>query len=450
MNPAVFSLFNPRDLQGARARTRSLIVAGSLILMGSGLGWSVYFGLRGDFAIFSLEWLLAACGLVIFRLIRQGHERTAAALLFTTVYAVIMVFSLFLDLPSVAAPRSAHLYFLSVGMCAYYVLHDAKIWLRLGVPLIFAGTFYFFACTHWGIRTEYAMPDSVRISGTWINTAGAMLVLGLTLFLMNTDPILRSELNVAMRDGLSNRHFMLFYQPQVGGDGAVIGAEALLRWQDPVRGMVSPAEFIPHAERTGFILPLGAWVLNEACARLAIWQTQPAYAHLKLSVNVSAYQLRQPDFVDVVKTALEHSGAPPAKLTLELTESMLVDDVEDLIEKMQALSQIGVGFSLDDFGTGYSSLAYLNRLPLRQLKIDQAFVRDVERDKNAAAIAKTLIGLGNTLGFTVVAEGVETKEQRAFLQGMGCRVFQGYLFSRPVDVRAFEMMASGGAVAKPS
>jgi EAL domain-containing protein (putative c-di-GMP-specific phosphodiesterase class I) len=215
----------------------------------------------------------------------------------------------------------------------------------------------------------------------------------------------------------------------------------LLRWKDPVRGMVSPAEFIPHAERTGFILPLGAWVLNEACARLAIWKTQPDFEHLKLSVNVSAYQLRQPDFVEVVKTALEHSGAPPNRLKLELTESMLVKDVEDLIAKMEALAQIGVGFSLDDFGTGYSSLSYLKRLPLRQLKIDQAFVRDVETNKNAAAIAKTLISLGHTLGLTVVAEGVETRQQHAFLQSLGCSVFQGFLFSRPVDVASFEAVA---------
>lgn len=442
MNPSLSSLFNPRDLQGARARTRSLIAAGSLIIMVMGLGWALYFALRGNLVIFGLEWIMAAIGLVIFRLQRKGHERYAAGLLFSTVFVVILVFSLFLDLPSVAAPRTSHLYFLAMAMCAYYVLHEDPSWLRLGVPLIFAGAFYFFACTHWGIHTQYAMTDSVRVMGTWVNAAGAMLVLGLTLYLMNTDPTMRSELHAAMRDGLASRHFVLFYQPQVDAQGLVVGAEALLRWKDPVRGMVSPAEFIPHAERTGFILPLGAWVLHEACARLALWKNQPEFARLKLSVNVSAYQLRQPDFVEAVQTALEHSGAPPDKLKLELTESMLVKDIEDLITKMDALAQIGVGFSLDDFGTGYSSLSYLKRLPLRQLKIDQAFVRDVETDKNAATIAKTLISLGHSLGLTVVAEGVETRQQHAFLQSLGCRVFQGFLFSRPVDVEAFELVAA--------
>lgn len=281
MNPSLTSLFNPRDLQGARARTRSLIAAGSLIIMIQGLGWALYFALRGNLVIFGLEWVMAAIGLVIFRLQRTGHERYAAGLLFSTVFVVITVFSLYLDLPSVAAPRTSHLYFLAMAMCAYYVLHEDRAWLRLGVPLFFAGDFYYFACTHLGIRTQYAMPDSVRVVGTWINAAGAMLVLGLTLYLMNTDPSMRSELHAAMRDGLASRHFVLFYQPQVDAQGMVIGAEALLRWKDPVRGMVSPAEFIPHAERTGFILPLGAWVLNEACARLAIWKTQPDFEHLK-------------------------------------------------------------------------------------------------------------------------------------------------------------------------
>ena len=438
MNPSLSSLFNPRDLQGARARTRSLIAAGSLIIMVMGLGWALYFALRGNLVIFGLEWIMAAIGLVIFRLQRKGHERYAAGLLFSTVFVVILVFSLFLDLPSVAAPRTSHLYFLAMAMCAYYVLHEDPSWLRLGVPLIFAGAFYFFACTHWGIHTQYAMTDSVRVMGTWVNAAGAMLVLGLTLYLMNTDPTMRSELHAAMRDGLASRHFVLFYQPQVDAQGLVVGAEALLRWKDPVRGMVSPAEFIPHAERTGFILPLGAWVLHEACARLALWKNQPEFARLKLSVNVSAYQLRQPDFVEAVQTALEHSGAPPDKLKLELTESMLVKDIEDLITKMDALAQIGVGFSLDDFGTGYSSLAYLKRLPLNTLKIDRSFIQDIPTSSQDMEIVQAIILMAHTLHLQVVTEGVETTQQFEFLNQFGCDFIQGYLLSRPVPFEALQ------------
>ncbi|MBA4111034.1 MAG: hypothetical protein C0487_15730 [Leptothrix sp. (in: Bacteria)] len=252
----------------------------------------------------------------------------------------------------------------------------------------------------------------------------------------------RAELEGDLRRGLQQQEFVLYYQAQVGLDGEVTGAEALVRWQHPRRGMVPPMEFIHLAEESGLILPLGQWVMEAACDRLVSWASQPHLAALTLSVNVSARQFRQADFVAQVLALVQRSGANPDRLKLELTESLLLDDVEDIIGKMVTLKSHGIAFSLDDFGTGYSSLYYLKRLPLYQLKIDRSFVRDVLTDPQDAAIARAIVALGQNLGLSVIAEGVETQAQRAFLAEQGCHAFQGYLFSKPVPAEAFEALPS--------
>ncbi len=247
-----------------------------------------------------------------------------------------------------------------------------------------------------------------------------------------------AALEIELREALAQRQFVLHYQPQVAGDGRVTGAEALVRWQHPQRGLVVPAEFIPLAEESGLILPLGHWVLKTACAQLASWAARPEMSQLTVSVNVSARQFHDKEFVAQVQAALDLSGANPRRLKLELTESVLVSNVEQTIARMIALKAQGVGFSLDDFGTGYSSLSYLKRLPLDQLKIDQSFVRDVLNDANDASIARTIIALARNLGLAVIAEGVETEAQRDFLAVSGCHAYQGYFFSRPLPVDNFE------------
>ena len=247
----------------------------------------------------------------------------------------------------------------------------------------------------------------------------------------------RVALEADIRLALAGQQFSLHYQPQINRAGQTSGAEALLRWKHPQRGMISPAEFIPVAEETGLILPLGDWVLKTACAQLVAWAGDPRLAHLSLAVNVSARQFRQQDFTDRVLALVKGMGVDARRLKLELTESLLVNDVEDTIAKMTLLKTHGVGFSLDDFGTGYSSLSYLKRLPLDQLKIDQSFVRDLLTDPNDAAIARTVIALGHSLGLAVIAEGVETEAQRAFLASQGCDAYQGYLFSRPLAAAPF-------------
>ncbi len=250
----------------------------------------------------------------------------------------------------------------------------------------------------------------------------------------------RAELEADLRRGLQQQEFLLHYQPQVNSDGQVTGAEALVRWQHPRRGMVPPMEFIHLAEECGLILPLGQWVMEAACVQLVSWSATPHLAALTLSVNVSARQFRQADFVRQVLDLVQRSGAKPDRLKLELTESLLLDDVEDIIGKMVALKAHGIAFSLDDFGTGYSSLYYLKRLPLYQLKIDRSFVRDVLTDPQDAAIARAIVALGQNLRLSVIAEGVETQAQRAFLAEQGCHAFQGYLFGKPVPCDAFEVL----------
>ena len=248
----------------------------------------------------------------------------------------------------------------------------------------------------------------------------------------------RAAMEVDLRRAIKGEQFLLNYQAQVDSGGRVTGVEVLLRWQHPSRKLMSPAEFIPLTEETGLILPIGQWVLETACERLAEWGKRPEMAHLTIAVNVSARQFHDDSFVDQVLSALDRSGANPQRLKLELTESLLVVDVEEVIAKMTVLKARGVGFSLDDFGTGYSSLSYLKRLPLDQLKIDQSFVRDILADPNDAAIAKMIVDLGESLELTVIAEGVETQEQRDFLATKGCLAYQGFYFSRPLSLASFE------------
>jgi diguanylate cyclase (GGDEF)-like protein/PAS domain S-box-containing protein len=244
----------------------------------------------------------------------------------------------------------------------------------------------------------------------------------------------RAVLEADMRLGLQRGEFSLHYQPVVDQHATMTGVEALLRWKHPKRGMVPPNEFIPVAEQTGLILQLGEWVLQVACEQLVRWGEDVATRNLSMAVNVSARQFRHTDFATQVLALLLKSGANPYRLKLELTESLLLSDVNDAIEKMSELRSMGVSFSLDDFGTGYSSLSYLKRLPLDQLKIDQSFVRDVLTDPNDAAIARTILSLALSLDLGVVAEGVETTGQRDFLLANGCTQFQGYLFGRPVPI----------------
>jgi EAL domain-containing protein (putative c-di-GMP-specific phosphodiesterase class I) len=249
-----------------------------------------------------------------------------------------------------------------------------------------------------------------------------------------------AALEIELRKALDNKQFQLYYQVQVDQLGHPIGAEALIRWIHPERGMISPLEFIPLAEDTGLILPIGQWVLDTACAQLEVWRDNEATKNLTLSVNVSAKQFSQADFVRQVQATLNRYSFEPNHLKLELTESILLENIDNIVVSMIALETIGVQFSLDDFGTGYSSLQYLKMLPLNQLKIDQSFVRDLVSDSNDRSIVRTIIAMASSLGFEVIAEGVETEAQKELLLNKGCRHFQGYLFGKPMPIKKFNSL----------
>ncbi len=258
------------------------------------------------------------------------------------------------------------------------------------------------------------------------------------------DPVMQGELEAraqlenGMREALRKQEFHLYYQMQVDHTDHILGAEVLLRWIHPERGLISPLQFIPLAEETGLIHPIGSWVLESACRQIKAWEAEPRTRDLQLAVNVSGRQFRQADFVAQVSEILDRTAVNPLRLKLELTESIVLDNVADTIAKMQELRQIGVSFSMDDFGTGYSSLAYLTQLPLNQLKIDQSFVRNIGIKSSDATIIQTIIGMANNLGMEVIAEGVETEAQRNFLEENGCMLYQGYLFCKPVPLEEFD------------
>ena len=261
---------------------------------------------------------------------------------------------------------------------------------------------------------------------------------------MQRDLHARVELERELRNALALKQLHLYYQIQVGHLGVPLGAEALIRWSHPERGLISPFQFIPLAEETGLILPIGEWVLDTACAQLKAWQLNALTCNLTLSINVSPKQFRQENFVEQVQAAVQRYAINPSLLKLELTESIMLESIENTIVTMNALNKIGIKLSLDDFGTGYSSLQYLKRLPLYQLKIDQSFVRDIAVDSSDKAIVQTIIAMANNMALEVIAEGVETEEQRQILSSKGCKQFQGYLFGKPVPIEEFDLVCLMG------
>lgn len=249
----------------------------------------------------------------------------------------------------------------------------------------------------------------------------------------------RTLLEVELQQAVERGEFVLHLQPQVDAEGRCVGAEALVRWNHPLRGMVPPGEFIPIAEETGLIVPMGRWVLEDACRILADWQHEPRLAELSLAVNVSARQFYQPDFVPMVQALIAQTGVNAERLKLEITESMLLGNIDQAITNMRALQPLGITFSLDDFGTGYSSLSYVKRLPLKQIKIDRSFVREIETDDSDIAICRAIIAMGHSLGMEIMAEGVETQAQWACLAREGCDQAQGYLYARPMPEAGFRV-----------
>jgi diguanylate cyclase len=421
-----------------RRRERRTLLLASFVMLLMGSSWAVLFGILQQWSLVSLDLVLIIGALLVMWLTRRDRVRSASIVLFVVLFFVVCAIALVFDVPSVQAPRSTHFYLLPLAIAALLAFRTDNFLLRHGAALACLLAFGLLSGMAQSPFPGYALPDSVRRFGVWVQIAAALLTLYALLHIMLNEATSRSALEGDLQHALEHQQFALYYQPQLNADGRVIGAEALLRWLHPKRGIVLPGEFIELAEQTGLILPIGQWVLQVACAQLKFWAASDDLRALRLAVNISPSQFRQLEFVPQVLALIERYEIDASRLELELTETMLVQDMDDIIDKMSALRAIGVTLSLDDFGTGYSSLNYVKRLPLNYLKIDQSFVRDVLTNPSDATIAKMVVTLGQNLGLGVIAEGVETEGQRQFLIDNGCTLFQGYLFSRALPSRDFE------------
>ncbi|WP_439815283.1 putative bifunctional diguanylate cyclase/phosphodiesterase [Zavarzinia sp. CC-PAN008] len=405
-----------------------------------GLLWLTLFLALGQYTEAALEApVLIGAGL-IWALGTRGQLKTAMVVAHVQTYLIVVAICLYWDVPDGHAPRVVHLFLLPMAFVAFMTFRRHEPWLRFGFTALNLATFVVFSSALLAFPWAKPLPPEVRVLGSWVQSAMAVGGGILCLAVMQTQLALRGRIGRELHVALWNRQFLLHYQPQVDRHGRVLGAEALIRWQHPTRGMVPPGEFIPAAEMLGIMYPIGTWVLDEACRQLARWAAVPDLRHLSISVNVSSQQFFEGAFVDEVFATLARHGIEPRRLKLELTESVMVGDPDDVAAKMRRLRHGGIDVALDDFGTGYSSLKYLKDFPLAEMKIDRAFVRDMLESEHAAVIAKGIISLGRQLGLTVIAEGVETVEQQAFLIAQGCTQFQGFLFGRPMPAEDIEGM----------
>ena len=421
---------------------------GALAFAGAGVAWAVVFSLMGWWWVVALDFAIVASGLAIYLLIRRGHFTAGLLAAQAALIVIAITMALVMDVPTADYPRVSHLYLLVIAALGYLNYQRDKSTAQLVLIGICLAAFVVFASAPLANPFMVTMPDTLRVGGTWANAFGATAMLAACIHAMHAECVRRNDFSRDLTAALWNDEFRLVFQPQVDTARTTIGAEALLRWSSPVRGEVSPVEFIPQAEKLGLMPAIGGWVLERGCDTLAAWAINPDLRHLSLSVNVSASQLMHEDFEAFVRETLDKSGADPRQLTLEITESMLLTDVEPIVEKLVRLRELGITFALDDFGTGYSSLAYLRRLPVQQIKIDRSFVQDAVSALRGAQLVKNVIHIGRDLGMEVLAEGVETMAQHALLSAAGCEYFQGYLYGKPMPLADFEqrvtLEATGG------
>ena len=415
-----------------------------------GIAWGLFFIWLGRWHLVALDLLMVISGAASAVLTQRKKLQLAAVILFSTLISVICIIALVFDVPTAQAWRSSHLYLLPLSVAALMAFRTSSPWWRHSLALVCLMAFGILSVTHYVPFPDLALPDSVRVSGTWIQTIIAMTLFYTVLHLLQNEVISRSSLENDLRQAIEQKQFALHYQVQVDANNRLIGAEALIRWNHPERGLVMPGQFIEAAEQSRLILPMGHWVLETACAQLKVWSAQVHTNRLRLAVNISPLQFSQDNFVPQILEMIDRHGIDAGLLELELTETMLASNLQEIIAKMSMLKTRGVAFSLDDFGTGYSSLNYLKRLPLNQLKIDQSFIRDVLTDSNDASIARTVVALGHNLGLSVIAEGVETQEQRTFLVESGCELFQGYLFSKPLSIDHFNAFVAQHVASYPT
>ena len=428
----------PEALSGKEAdRLIFCLKAGSLVVMTIAMIWAAIFAWWQQWPLVIAELSLTGVAVTGWLLIVLGRLNSALVFIQSALLVFVVCFALLFDAPSPGIPRVIHLYLLFLALFGYinYLRRKSKI--QIGLIAVCLGTFVVLSCTSYALPFAQIIPDDIRSSGVWINGVLATAMMWGGICAIQREFTRPKGMALELRNAVRNNEMQLFCQPQVDQAGAVIGAEALLRWQHPRRGQVPPCEFIPVAEEAGLMPLLGGWVLKEACKTLTEWSDDPALSQLTLAVNVSASQFQVADFESSVQELIKVHRINPARLKLELTESVIVHDLAATVAKIERLRSSGISFALDDFGTGYSSLSYLRRLPLDQLKIDRSFVQEALECDRSAALVKSIIKLGLDLGFNVLAEGIETPAQHALLIKFGSHEFQGYLFGRPMPAEAF-------------
>jgi len=393
---------------------------------------------------------MVALGCVGWILIR--NDKVNAALIISEIAFLIFAigFCLIFDVPSEAMPRVSHLYLPAITLLAYFNYLRQKSTFQIVIIAASLLAFIFFSCTKIALPFALSVPDEVRYLGIWINSTLATAMLCGGVYAIHRESTGQNEISRALRTAVRNNQLELHFQPQVDNARQIIGAEALLRWKHPQRGYIPPGDFIPIAEECGLMPLIGGWVLKEACRTLSVWSDDPVLGELTLAVNVSANQFNVDGFEQSVLETVELFRIDPAKLKLELTESVIISGVEPVVSKMNILRTSGIEFALDDFGTGYSSLSYLRQLPVSQLKIDRSFVQESFESPGGASLIKSIVRMGLDLDLTVLADGIETAAQHLFLLDCGCHEFQGYYFGRPVpdeDFKAHVMKTAGTALA---
>lgn len=418
-------------------RAQRALMLGACALTLQCLAWSIFFALNGMWLVMLAIVLLQAFATVSFGLQARHRAGGLGALMFVAMVGVISLMALIFDAPTEQASRSIHLFLLPLAVAAYMAFRESRAGFSVGLAVLSLSFFLMLEILPWAPFPELVLPDSLRVFGKWMNGGAAMLLFILLLHVLHSDAKLHADVDHELQQALRKHEFVLYFQPQLDQRMHVTGAEVLLRWQHPQHGLLMPSVFIHHAERNGLMAPLGQWVLEQACLQLKKWQKDPVMAQLELAVNVSQTQFRQDSFTADVLRAVQQHGIEPRRLELELTETLMALNMDDLQHKMQLLERSGLRFSLDDFGTGFSSLHWLRQLPLHTLKIDRSFVSDLPHGNNSAAIVKTLLGLAQSMALNVVAEGIEQDAQQAFLMEHGCPRFQGYLYSKPLPLQEF-------------
>jgi EAL domain-containing protein (putative c-di-GMP-specific phosphodiesterase class I) len=440
----VILLAEPRPQQASVQQTqysRRFALAyqwGALAIAGLSLFWSLFFLTQNHAVLVFSQLVLAGVAFASWALARNGKLSMAILLTQVVFLSFIAELCLLFDVPSADVPRVSHIFLLPLALLGYLHFKHRPSKTQLVLIGLSLASFVLLASTSFSLPFAKPIGDEIRVYGAVLNSVVATLILAGCVFAFQMQVERPGRAGQELKSALWNRQFELFYQPQVDRSGRIIGAEALLRWKHPIRGYVSPGEFIPLAEDAGLMREIGHWVLEAACQTLVRWRSNADLAQLALSVNVSASQFLDDDFEQSVLQVIDTFSIDPALLKLEVTESVMVTNTELVAAKMQILRGIGVGMALDDFGTGYSSLGYLRRLPLTQLKIDRSFVQEVTENERSASLARSIIQLGRDLDLSVLAEGVETAEQFAFLREGGCEEFQGFYFGRPMPLAAFE------------